>query len=59
MPIARPVLGQAVVPSQRPGDAEVGHQGGAVAGEEDVLRLDVPVDDAVLVGVVECAGCFA
>ena len=33
--------------SQRPRDAEVGHQRVAVAREQDVLRLDVAVDDAV------------
>ena len=48
-----PGLGELVAPglAHRPGDAEVGHQGVAVL-EQDVLRLDVAVDDAVLVGVV-------
>jgi len=45
-----------VVAFQCPGDPEVRHEGGAVAREEDVLRLDVPMDDAVLVGVVQRAG---
>ena len=37
-----------------PGDSEVGHQDPAAAPlEQDVLRLHVPVDDAVLVGVCE------
>ena len=37
------------------GDAEVGDQGGAVL-EQDVLRLDVAMDDALAVGVVERGG---
>ena len=36
-------------------DAEVGDQGAALV-EQHVLRLDVPVDDAVAVGVVERGG---
>ena len=40
------------------GDAEVGDEGGAVV-EEDVLRLDVAVDDAVAVGVIQRRGNFA
>ena len=43
------VLGRA----ERAGDAEVGDEGVAVAGEEQVLGLDVAVDHAVLVGVVQ------
>ena len=39
--------------AERPRDAEVGHQRAAVPGEQQVLRLDVPVDHAVLVGVLE------
>ena len=39
--------------AQRPRDAEVGDQRAAVAREQDVLGLDVPVDHAVLVGVFE------
>ena len=37
------------------GDAEVGDQRAAVV-QQDVLRLDVAMDDAVAVGVVEGAG---
>ena len=39
------------------GDAEVGDEGAAVV-QEDVLGLDVAVDDALAVGVVEGAGDF-
>ena len=39
-----------------PGDAEVGHLHLAVVGDEDVARLDVPVDDPVLVCVPEGRG---
>ena len=38
------------------GDAEVADVRGAVAVEQDVRRLDVSVDDALAVGVVEGAG---
>ena len=38
--------------SQR--DAEVGDERLALSTQEDVARLDVPVDHAVLVSVVEC-----
>ena len=49
-----PGLGEPlVVRRQRPGDAEVGHQRVAVLREQHVLRLDVAVDDAVLVGVLQ------
>ena len=37
------------------GDAEVGDEGAAVV-QEDVLRLDVAMDDAAAMGVVEGAG---
>ena len=42
-----------------PGDAEVRHQRAAVPGEQDVLRLHVAVDHAVLVGVLKAARDFA
>ena len=48
-----PGLGEPrVAAAQRPGDPEVGHQGVAVPGEQEVLRLDVAVDHALVVGVV-------
>ena len=43
---------------QGPGDAEVGDDG-LPAGQHDVLRLDVPMDDAALVGVLQGAADFA
>ena len=50
-------LGQAIVrPRQGPRDAEVGDEGGAVGGEEQVLGLDVAVDHAVPVRVLERPG---
>ena len=47
-------LGESLAPGQvqRPGDAEIGYNG-ALAFEQDVLRLDVSVDDALPVGVSE------
>ncbi len=41
--------------ADRPGDAEVGHHGVA-ALQQDVLRLDVAVNDAVAVGVAQRVG---
>ena len=38
---------------QEPGDAEIGHLDGPVPQQHDVLGLDVPVDDALLVGVLQ------
>ena len=43
---------------QGPGDAEVGDHG-LPARQHDVLRLDVAMDDAVLVGVLQGAADFA
>ena len=43
----------------RPRDAEVGDEGGAVDGEEDVLRLDVAVNDALGVGILDGEGHLA
>ena len=42
-----------------PGDAEIGHERGAVDGEENVLGLDVAVDDALGVGVLNGEGHLA
>jgi hypothetical protein len=42
-----------------PGHAEVCHQRIPVAGEENVLRLDVSVDDSVAMGIVERRRDFA
>ena len=54
VPTTAPVLGQARVLVNLPArDAEVGHQGVAIRGEEQVLRLDVTVDHAMLVGILE------
>ena len=56
-PDRQPGLGQAIVHArQGPRDAEVGDQGAAVAGEQQVLGLDVPMDHAVSVGVLERPG---
>src|SRR6185295_6435692 len=47
-------LGESFAPGQiqRPGDAEIGYNG-ALAFEQDILRLDVSVNDALPVGVPE------
>ena len=44
--------------AHRPGDAEIGHQG-VTAEQQDVLGLDVAVDDAALVGVLQRLGRLA
>ena len=54
-----PGLGQVLVGPQGPGDPEVGDQRAAVLGEQQVLGLDVAVDHAVLVGVLERLGRLA
>ena len=56
-PDRHPGLGQPVRRRrlERAGDAEVGHQRLAV-GEQDVLRLDVAMDHALAVGMVERVG---
>ncbi len=43
--------------ARRQGDSEVRHQRPAVV-QQDVFRLDVPVDDLVAVGVIEGGGHF-
>ena len=43
---------------QGPGDPEVGDDGLA-PGQHDILRLDIPMDDPVLVGVLQGAADFA
>jgi hypothetical protein len=51
-----PALGQAerfLLAAEVPGQAEVRHLHFHLAGEEDVLRLDVAVDDAVVVGELQ------
>ena len=48
--------GETVVGAERAGDAEVAHQGRAIAGEEDVLGLHVAVHHALLVRVLQGAG---
>ena len=35
------------------GNAEVGELGGSIGNDENILRLDVPVDDAVLMGALK------
>ena len=55
MPTANPVWVSPSSLPQRAGDPEIGDERGAVPREQDVLGLDVAVDDAVLVGVVERA----
>ena len=52
----RPGLRDAVIDVQRAGDAEVGHLHLALAAEEDVLRLDVAVDEPVVVREREPVG---
>ena len=54
-PDHEPGVGQLLVARalQRPSDAEVGDQRVAVPREQQVLGLDVPVDHAVLVGVLQ------
>ena len=60
VPIDDPGAGEALVVSGQPaGDTEVGHQRVAIGGEEQVLRLDVAVDHAMVVGVLEGLGRFA
>ena len=57
MPTSVPGLGEADFGrgADRARDAEVGHDRVALL-EQDVLRLDVPVDDLLPVGVVERVG---
>ena len=54
---AEPGLGDAPTACLRHGqrDAEVGDERLSLSTQEDITGLDVPVDDAVAVGVVECA----
>ena len=53
-PHRHPRLGQGLPSSaDRTGDPEIGDQGATIAGQQDVLGLDVAVDDAMLVGVLE------
>jgi hypothetical protein len=41
---------------QQPGEAEVGKPGAAVSTEEDIARLEVPVNDPLLVDVMHGLG---
>ena len=50
---ARSRLGQVLVGPQDPRDAEVGDQRAAVLGEQQVFGLDVTVDHALLMGVIQ------
>ena len=50
--LREPLLG----PTQGAGDAEVGHERAAILCEEQILGLDVPVDHAVVVGVLKRPG---
>ena len=56
MPRIAPGLGQLAVPLDPLGQAEVGDVGLALGIEQDVRRLQVAVQDAALVGVVDRAG---
>ncbi len=49
-------LGDVAVGVDRPCDAEVGHLHAALVGHEDVAGLDVPVDEAAVVGVLQRGG---
>ncbi len=49
-------MGELGVVGQRLGDAEIRQHRGLIVPEHDVQRLDVTVDDAVLVGVAEGGG---
>ena len=57
--MTRSRLGQVLVGPQGPRDPEVGDQGVAVPRQQHVLGLDVPVDHAVLVRVLERLGRLA
>ncbi len=50
------VLGQVVFARHRLGDTEVGHLHLGVGGDQDVARLDVAVNHAIAMRVVQC-GC--
>ena len=52
---AKSLLRQGLGGIRQTGDAEIGHLHAAVPQDHDVLRLDVPVDDATAVGVAEAS----
>ena len=49
-------LAVGVFPGGKMGDAEIGHLHGAVPQQHDVLGLDIPVDDVMVVGVLQSTG---
>jgi hypothetical protein len=55
----RAALGDVFVSVGGAGDPEIGHQRVAVPGEEQVFRLDVAMDHALFVGVLQCFGRVA
>ena len=48
-------LAVGVFPGGKMGDAEIGHLYGAVPQQHDVLGLDIPVDDVMVVGMLQSA----
>ena len=56
MDAAQSLLGQGVALAHHPGNAEVHHLHGAVFQHHHIVGLDIPVDDAPAVGVLQCLG---
>ena len=42
--------------ARSPGDPEIGNLGGPVRGYDDILRLDIPVDDSIVVRRLQPGG---